>query len=113
MGRVGRGGAGRGYPLSDAGLVTTAHWHHGTMAPGPRAAPTLLPRWPRVERWVVTRTSLGNSCGSVAVFWSSGARTRGTAENKSSKERELARAAQCVYLVTVAIVEMSPPPASN
>ena len=107
------GGAGRGYPLSDAGLVTTAHWHHGTMAPGPRAAPTLLPRWPRVERWVVTRTSLRRSCGSVAVFWSSGARTRGTAENKSSKERELARAAQCVYLVTVAIVEMSPPPASN
>ena len=102
--------------MSDAGLVTTgtlAPRHHGTMAPGPRAAPTLLPRWPRVKRWVVTRTSLGNSCGSVVVFWSSGARTRGTAENKSSKERELARAAQCVYLVTVAIVEMSPPPASN
>ena len=29
---VGLGGAGRGYPVSDAGLVTTAHWHHGTMA---------------------------------------------------------------------------------
>ena len=69
MGRVGRGGAGRGYPVSDAGLVTTAHWHHGTMAPWP---PTLLPRWPRVKRRVDEDKSeeLLWECGGVLVKWS-------------------------------------------
>ena len=71
---VGLGGAGRGYPLSDAGLVTTAHWHQGTMAPGPRAAPTLLPRWPRVKRWVDEVEDKSEEvlweCGGVLVKWS-------------------------------------------
>ena len=77
---VGLGGAGIPRVWRRSGdHCTLAPWHHGHQhcCQGGRG-------------WSggLTRTSLRNSCGSVAVFWSSGARTRGTAENKSSKERE-------------------------
>ena len=44
------------------------------MAPGPMAAPTLLPRWPRIGRWVDEVEDKSEEvlweCGGVLVKWS-------------------------------------------
>ena len=64
------GGAGRGYPLSDAGLVTTAHWHHGTGTKGSTNTAAKVAEGEAVGCDEDKSEEVLWECGGVLVKWS-------------------------------------------